>query len=407
MNKIFSGILKYSDFKKIWWAQVFSQIALNMLTFALVLHIFALTKSATSISLVMIFSAIPVAILGPFSGVLADRINYRKILVYTNFLRFLSVVLLFFAKDNILAMLEVIFIISAISQIFTPAESSSVPLIVPKEKLILANSLVMTTTYATLLIGYSIAGPILHFSGTLMLLVLCAVIFLAATFVTMGLSDFDKKETRKISFDNFASKIEKVWNEIKLGYDYIKSNVKVYNPMIKLTIGWTILGAFITILPAFGESVLNIKPTLVGPLIIAPAGIGMLISILILNKKHSFNHSKVINLGFIITAIALILFTACPLYENFILGKIFLLLFVVILGLGSTLVQVPAQTLLHLNSDENKRGRVFGVSSMQLRLATTLPAFMIGGVSDLTSPLITMILLTIAVFLYAMVLVFE
>lgn len=161
MSKTFLGVLKFKNFSRLWTAQVASQIALHMLNFALLLHIYELTKSSISISMVLIASAIPSVVFGPFSGVIADRFDYKKILIFTNILRFFAVLLLFVVKDNVLGMLEVIFIISLFNQFFSPAENASIPLIVPKEKLVSANSVIMTTMYGSLLVGYSIAGPIM------------------------------------------------------------------------------------------------------------------------------------------------------------------------------------------------------------------------------------------------------
>ncbi len=407
MQNSFLNVLRYPDFKKIWLSQVFSQIALNMVTFALLLDIFEKTKSNTSISLVLIASAIPVAIFGPFSGAIADRICYRKILIYTNIFRFVAAVLLIVAHSNILALLEIIFLISALSQFFTPAESSSIPLIVPKEKLVHANSMVMTTTYATLLVGYAAAGPIMNYIGSKWLFAVCAGLFLLATQATRMLTDFDKKQVKKLSIQTLASDIAEIWQEVKDGLIYLRKKSDVLNPMIKLTIGWTMLGALITLLPAFGESVLNIDPKFIGPAVIAPSGLGMLAAAILLSKKAKLNQLKVLDGGFIISSVGLILFSLYGFYEAVAFSRPALILAVIIIGFGIGAIQIAGQTLLHLNSDEGQRGRVFGISSMQLRLATSLPALVVAAVADLTSPFVTMLLLATIFFIYSFSLIFE
>ena len=407
MQNSFLSVLRYPDFKRMWLSQVFSQIALNIVTYALVLHIFETTGRATSISLVMIASAIPVAIFGPFSGIFADKVNYRKIMIYTNFLRFFTALLLLVANSNVLALLEIVFLISAISQFFTPAESSSVPLVVPREQLVSANSVIMTTTYATLLLGYSLAGPLLQLFGPFWVYFFCAILFLVATFFTRLLSEFDKKIVKNISFEILAIKIDHVWHKIKESVKYVIGKKSILEPMIKLTVGWTVLGAFITLLPAYGKDVLGIDPKLIGTVIILPAGVGMILAVLVINRMKRFKHERIINGGFLISSLALLLFSFYHYYQTLSFSRFLIFLLVLVIGFGSSMIQVPAQTLLHLNSDEDKRGSVFGISSMQLRLATALPALVIGGVSDLTSPLITMILLAVTVLIYAMILVFE
>lgn len=292
MSNTFIGVLKYNNFFKIWFSQIASQVSLHMLNFAVILYIYETTNSTASISLVMIASALPSVIFGPFSGVLADRVNYQTILTWTNFLRFLAVLLLFLARDNILAVLEIIFIISTITQFFAPAESSSIPLIVPKDKLVKANSAVMTTMYASLLIGYSIAGPILALVSIEWLYLFCGLLYLIATYSTNSMTKYDHKTAPKIALSNWARDLEGIWEETKSGLKHIRSKVNINEPMIKLAIGWMFLGAFIVLIPGFGENVLGISPKFIGPMIIAPAGFGMLLGAVFLDRKKAESFKK-------------------------------------------------------------------------------------------------------------------
>ena len=166
MRAGFLKILGKRDFSRIWTAQVLSQLVSNMLTFALILHIYDLTGSLTTISLVMIATTIPSVIFGPFSGVLTDRVRYKKVLIYTSILRFLVALLLIPAANNTLAILEIIFLMATITQFFAPAEMSSIPLIVDRDEIIAANSVYITTLYGALIIGYGIAGPLLAVIGS-------------------------------------------------------------------------------------------------------------------------------------------------------------------------------------------------------------------------------------------------
>jgi MFS family permease len=406
MKNSFIKVLENRDFKKMWFSQLFSQIALNMLIFGSVLHIFEITGKATSISLVMVASAIPVAIFGPFSGVLADKVDYRKILIYTNILRVVAIIFILLSTRNILALLEVIFIVSALSQIFSPAESAAIPLVVPKKQLVNANSTVMTTTFVTILIGYCAAGPLLSLLGAFWLFAICGILFIFASLATFMLSNFDTKVVEKLTITKFATGIEHVWHEMKTGLHYVTDSKDILRPMVRLTIGWTIFGSLITILPAFSASVLKIDPKLIAPLVVAPAGVGMFLATILLNKKTKVSMQQMNN-GFLFAGITMLIFSFYFLYSHFFLAIVVLLILAVIFGYGTSLIQIPGQTLLHLNSEQDKRGRVFGMSTMMLRLATTLPSIVIGGVSDLTSPLITMMLLAVVTTIYAVILMFE
>ena len=407
MASTFVSVMKHRDFFHIWLSQITSQVALNMLNFALVLHIYDLTGSTVSISLVLIASSIPSILFGPFSGVFADRINYKKILTITNFLRFLAVLLLFVAKNNMLAILEIVFLISTFSQFFAPAELSSIPLIVPKNKLIGANSIIMTTMYASLLIGYSLAGPLISLMTLNGLFLVCCLLYLFSTIAVARMTNYDKKEIKKMSLSSWAKDYESIWRETKLGIKKVRITKKIWQPMLKMSIGWMILGAFVVLLPAFSQSDLMISTRLIGLVVIVPAGLGMLIGALILDKRKIFDFNRAINKAFFLVGIALLLFSIYRLYSGLFVSRLLSTLLVIAIGIGSSIIYISAQTALQINAEEKWRGRVFGINSMMVNLAMSVPAFFIGGVADLTTPFIAFLLISFAVFVYGSSLLME
>ena len=390
-----------------WLSQISSQVAANMLTFALILHIYDLTKSLTTISLVMIASAIPSVILGPFSGVVTDKFRYKNVLIYTLILRFFVVLLLIPAAHNTLAILEIIFIMSAIGQFFAPAELSTIPLIIPKERLVGANSIYMTTMYGALIVGYGLAGPLQVILGSKVLFLLIAFLFALAAISVFSMSNFDKKIVSQIDILKVATGIKNVWAATKIGINYITKTKGVVLPMIKLAAGWAMLGAFIVVMPGFAEDSLGISAKLAGPLLIVPAGFGMLISAYYLNKYKNINKSATINSSFVISGISLLVLS---IYSYIGFSTVLILVAIslmIIMGFSAANVYISSQTILHINTESDMRGRVFGVSSMLINLALSLPALFVGGIADLTSPVFTMILVSVVVIIYGSSLFFE
>lgn len=405
-NNILS-LFKRKDFSKLWLSQISSQTAANMLTFALILHIYDLTKSLTTISLVMIASAVPSVIFGPFSGVITDKFRYKNVLIYTLVLRFFVVLLLIPAAHNTLAILEIIFVMSAIGQFFAPAEMSSIPLIISKERLIAANSVYMTTMYGTLIVGYGLAGPLQVLIGSNALFLVIAALFAFASFSVWTMSEYDKKLVQRLDISKIATGVKEVWQATKLGIRYIRDRQGVILPMIKLAAGWAMLGAFIVLMPGFAEDSLEVSAKLAGPLLIVPAGFGMLMSAYYLNKFKDINKNAVINSSFVIAGISLLVLSIYSFigYSTIlILVTIFLM---IIMGFGAANVYISSQTILHINTDGEMRGRVFGVSSMLINLALSLPALFVGGIADLTSPVFTMVLVSIVIIIYGSSLFFE
>lgn len=404
----FLRILKKKDFSRLWTAQILSQLVSNMLTFALILHIYDLTGSLTTISLVMIATTIPSIIFGPFSGVITDRVSYKKVLIYTNILRFLVALLLIPAAHNTLAILEIIFLMAAISQFFAPAEMSSIPLIVERDEIVTANSIYIATLYGSLILGYGIAGPILGLVGSNWLFVLAAAAYLISAFSIGSMSAFDKKEPgQKLTLFNLASSMNSVWQSTKEGLSYIKNKESVSGPMMKLAVGWAMLGSFIVVMPGFAQFTVGISTKMAGLVLIAPAGIGMLVASYLLDKHKEWTKNKIIISGFVICGITLLALALYGLYAFLHFAILIAVVLMIILGMSAAFVYISTQSLLHLNSDSKMRGRVFGISAMMINLAMGLPALFIGGIADLTSPVFTLIILALIIIIYSTTLLFD
>jgi len=74
-NKNFKG------FFIIWLGQLMSAIGSGLTAFALGVYVFQKTQSATSFSLIILFSFLPSFILHPFGGVLADRFDRKNMMI--------------------------------------------------------------------------------------------------------------------------------------------------------------------------------------------------------------------------------------------------------------------------------------------------------------------------------------
>jgi MFS family permease len=139
---------------------------------------------------------------------------------------------------------------------------------------------------------------------------------------------------------------------------------------------------------------------MVGIAVIAPAGIGMLIGSLILDRRKDFDLMRAINKAFFLVGVALLLFSLYRLYGEFILSRLISTLLVVAVGVGSSIIYISAQTALQVSSEEKWRGRVFGINSMFVNVAMSAPSLFVGGIADLTSPFIAMLLIAFGVFVY-------
>src|ERR1051326_3452652 len=74
------GVLQNQEFALFWTCNTISLIGMWMQGFAQGLVVTSLTTSAFALGLVNFYSAIPTLALTPYGGVLADRVDRRRIL---------------------------------------------------------------------------------------------------------------------------------------------------------------------------------------------------------------------------------------------------------------------------------------------------------------------------------------
>ena len=71
----------FRKFMIIWFGEFVSSIGSGLTAFALAVYVFQMTGTATSVSLVILFSFLPSILLSPVAGVLADRFDRRLMMI--------------------------------------------------------------------------------------------------------------------------------------------------------------------------------------------------------------------------------------------------------------------------------------------------------------------------------------
>lgn len=125
----------------LWLAQVSSQLAFNMLNFIFIIFAYEKTLSNTAVSGIVISFTLPALFFGMLAGVYVDRRNKKSVLLFSNLLRGLLTLALYFTKDVLFSVFLISFLTSGITQFFIPAEAATIPRLVGKKRLVGANSL--------------------------------------------------------------------------------------------------------------------------------------------------------------------------------------------------------------------------------------------------------------------------
>jgi len=386
---VYSTLLKNSNFLKIWIAQVTSQLAANLLNFALIIRVYELAEQTQyaniAVSLLILAFGVPSIIFAVLAGAYVDHWDRKKVLVVTNVVRAILVLIFLFIPNNLLLMYLVVFAVSVFSQFFTPAEGAALPKLVKQSEFLSANSLFLFTLYGSFIVGYSLAGPIISFGGfdavywvTSLAFVVAAV--LCGRLPEMRATKHDKKSIGQINTEVFST--------IHKNFKEIITNPRLVFPIINLTIGQAMLGVVAVLAPAIAILIFNQGLASVSFKLIVPAAMGMVVGAVLVGQVFkNTSKTKLINIGIFVASAMLIGLSLVPALDGLRYFGVLVAMIAATLGVANGLVGVSAQTLLQLNSTDEARGKIFGTLNMLMNIAAIIPVLLAGVSADLVSPL--------------------
>ena len=206
------SLLRSWDFSALFLGGFISNIGSYFTSIAIFFFALEITENLTAteatrlIALMTTFSLIPVFILGPIAGVLVDKFDRKKVMIFADLFAATAVVSLIFAS-KMWHLYLIFFLNSSVRQFFYPAKTASIPRIVKQEQLLSANGFIQTSSNISRLIGPLIAGFMIEFFG-----LNAAFIVDASTFVFSAVMIFlirrdlkPKDDGEKISIRNVAS----------------------------------------------------------------------------------------------------------------------------------------------------------------------------------------------------------
>ncbi|MGL5415061.1 MAG: MFS transporter [Clostridium sp.] len=168
--------------------QIISLFGNAILRFALPLYLLDKTGSAALFGIVSACSFIPMIILTPFGGIIADRVNKKYIMVGLDFIT--AILMIIFAvlmKDVNLVVLIIVtlMILYGIQGAYQPSVQASLPFLLEKEDLLKGNAIVNQISALSNLIGPIIGGLLYGSYGLTPILVCSIVCFIGAVIMEM------------------------------------------------------------------------------------------------------------------------------------------------------------------------------------------------------------------------------
>lgn len=382
------------NFFLLWQGQSISQIGSQLFDIILVLWVKELTGSATLAGLMLATSGVILVTLGPIGGTIVDRFSRKWIIVLTDFVNgiaMLSLAALLFLRSDatdliVIALFAVLIINAAASSLFGPAINSSVPDLVPKNKIDNANSVLQITYSLAVFVGQGIGGTLFRIIGAPFIILFNGISFLFSSFSELFIS-LPKKQAVE-SEKTFGEQINEFRSEMIDGFTYIwqKAGLRELLLISMVTAFFTAPG--LILLPFFVEDFLNVSSDWYG-FMLAGYSVGNVLGFvtaggLPMPKK---NQALIIIVFFLMEAIG---YGGLGLAQN----PISALILFGASGFASGVTDIKVTTIVQTTTPTKIRGRVFGLLGTLVGAITTVAFGLSGIIADLTGqniPLIYMV----------------
>jgi MFS family permease len=136
----------WRGFLAVWAGQSISLVGTGMYAFAVGVWVYERTRSATLFGLILFFEMLPGALIAPYAGIVADRVNRRTIMLYGNLGMIAGALVVLLAlmhnQVNFWLLYPALVIGSVFAQFHAAAYDSSIVLLMPESRWNRANGLV-------------------------------------------------------------------------------------------------------------------------------------------------------------------------------------------------------------------------------------------------------------------------
>ncbi len=369
--------LSHKNFKLFVSGQSLSLIGTWIQQVAVVWLVYRLTNSAFMLGIVGFSGQLPLFVIAPFAGVLADKANRHKLLLYTQSLALIQALVLsllvFIDVIQIWQLIVLSVILGIINAFDMPIRQAFVVEMIDNKKEDLGNAIAFNSSMvnAARLIGPSIAGILIATVGEGWCFLINAISFFAVVVSLL------KMKVEPVSHKQKESRILK---ELSEGFKYTFGFEPIRYLIILLGIV-SLMSTSITLLaPVIAKEYLGGGAGTFGFLMSAYGSGALFGAFYLLNKKTVLGLGKLIGIAVSIFGISLIVFSFSRVF-------VFSIIMMALAGLGMMLHIASTNTLLQTLSEENKRGRVMSFYAMAFRGMSPFGSLLAGGLgSSLSAP---------------------
>lgn len=399
-------LFKNRNFLLFLFGQSTSSLGTNVLHFATALYIFEITGSAGKFASIIALGMIPNLILSPIAGIIADRVNRKKLIIFGDLIRGVFDILLFFfslfGNLNIKVMYIMVIFLSACEVFFQPAFTTILPSIVTKTDLPDAIAFKRTIGRIT-----SVSAPLL---GALLLRQVGFPVMLLIDGLTFLISSFSEM-FMEIPLTQTLNKSSSFLNDISEGFKVLFINKRIISLVSNNIITNLCLLPFIFVgFPYIIIEILGGTQLTYGT-VQSAAALGSILSIFAVcaaKKRYDIKQCITIGLTILLSSCIFLIPLASNFFTNLVNNDlifitIFFSIIIFIFRLANAFWSVFYGTFYQTTVPSNLLGRYAAVESLFITIARLIGIKLFGYLFDNYTLLIPISFLIIAIILKVIV----
>lgn len=371
------SVLKKRGFTAFWAGHLAFRLADNFFTIGLFWWILEATNSEALLGYVATLNFLPMFIFSVFSGVIADSLDRRRVLVASALARgFLVPLIPLFYYLQVLEVWHIYvigFLQGVSSSFFIVASSAITPQLVSKEELMAANSLVDASSWSANIVGFLIGGVLVVVLGAMKVLALTPFLLVPSA-IFIALIHVELKKT------NSSGSVRGALADVVAGFRTIRNDAAVFAFIVTWAgIQMLFAGGPMSIgLPIFSNRILNAGAEGYGLLVAMLSVSSLLGSVFVGELGSSKRKGHLILLGFTWAAIGMFAFS---LTSSFLVALVVISLW----NVCFPLINIPFTTAIQERVSGGELGKVFGLTNMLASAMTPVSLVMTGFIMERSS----------------------
>jgi MFS family permease len=374
------------NFRRLWLAQIVSEIGDWFYTLAIYTLLLELTGHAGSVALALVLQVLPQTLIGPTAGVVNDRLRRKYVMIAADLIRFVIVLCMLLVRSRSMVWLVYPLLVAetVMAAFFEPARNAVIPNIASMDEVLVANTLSSATWSVNLLVGASIGGIVAAFFGRDTVFILNALSFLASAVLIrgMGFSEPHAESAAPLLARDLVD-----FTPVLEGIRYIRRH-RTLLPTVFAKAGELMIGPSWVIFTVMGASEFAVhrrgmnqagQAMLGMSILIAGRALGALIGPLIAARWAGYRDQRLrlgILFGYLVVAAGYVEVGWTRSVWLASLGAL-------VAHAGGSTVWVFSTTLLQLHTEDQFRGRVFSADLGLGSLSVATTAYIAGIFLDL------------------------